>query len=296
MRFLAVWFALPLLAQTLSIPLGLDAYMPVPSSNPLTPEKIALGKKLFFDKRLSRDETISCATCHLPEYGFTDKRPVAVGIDGKVGTRRTPRLLNRGYGRTFFWDGRAATLEEQVTQPIANPIEMGSSAAEAARRVGLREAQLRDALACYVRSLVSGNSRYDRYLAGDSASLNEIEKLGLRLFTGKAGCASCHVGPNLTDEKFHNTGAGEQADRGREAVSAREADRGAFKTPGLRDVARTPSYMHDGSMATLEDVIRFYDEGGKPNPQLDGEIRPLHLTEAEKAALRAFLASLDGSP
>ncbi len=285
--------ALQAAAQTISIPLGLDAYMPVPETNPLTAEKIELGRKLFFDKRLSADGSVACATCHQPDYAFTDKHPLAVGIGGKVGTRRSPRLLNRGYGRSFFWDGRARSLEDQVLQPIANPIEMGSSPAAAAKRVGIAEPVLRDALASYVRSLVSGNSRYDRFLAGDAMALNDQEKLGLRLFTGKAGCSGCHVGPNLTDERFHNTGAGKLPDTGRAEVTGRPQDRGAFKTPTLRDVARTPPYMHDGSLATLDEVIRFYDEGGKPNPQLDPEIRKLHLTPAEKAALRAFLFTLE---
>ena len=130
------------MAQSLPVPAGLDAYMPVPAVNPLTREKAALGRKLFFDPRLSRDGTISCATCHDPKLAFADKHPLATGIGGRVGTRRAPRLVNRGYGKSFFWDGRAATLEDQVTQPIANPIEMASSPAEAARLAGLSEAQL----------------------------------------------------------------------------------------------------------------------------------------------------------
>ncbi|MBI4905238.1 MAG: c-type cytochrome [Acidobacteria bacterium] len=280
-------------AQPVVIPLGLDAYMPVPESNPLTAEKIALGKKIFFDKRVSADGTIACATCHQPAYGFTDNVPRAVGIRGQVGPRRSPRITNRGYGRSFFWDGRAATLEDQVTQPISNPLEMDSTPADAARRLGISQALLRDALASYVRSLTSGNSRYDRYLAGDSGVLRAEEKLGLKLFTGKAGCSSCHVGPNLTDEKFHNTGAGKLPDEGRAAVTGRVADRGAFKTPSLRDVAHTPPFLHDGSMTTLDEVIRFYDEGGRPNAQLDPEIRKLHLSDAEKAALKAFLFTLE---
>lgn len=291
---LALALALPAWPETLHVPLGLDAYMPVPETNPLTKEKVALGKKLFFDRRLSADGTIACASCHQPENAFSDARAIAAGISGRLGTRRVPRLVNRGYGKAFFWDGRAASLEEQVLQPIGNPVEMGPLAADAARRAGLSQEELRDALASYVRTIVSGDSPYDRYLAGDAGALNETEKLGLRLFTGKAGCASCHLGPNLTDEKFHNTGAGHSADPGRAAVTGREEDRGKFKTPTLREVARTPPYMHDGSLATLDEVIDFYDKGGRANPQLDPEIRPLHLSAAEKSALNAFLAALNG--
>ncbi|HZT31974.1 MAG TPA: cytochrome c peroxidase [Bryobacteraceae bacterium] len=291
------WLLVPALAAvagTLPVPLGLDAYMPVPEANPLTREKVALGRRLFFDKRLSSDGTVSCGTCHEPERAFADARPVAVGIGGQIGTRRVPRLVNRGYGRAFFWDGRAASLEQQVVQPLANPKEMGDSAAAAARRVGVAEDALRDALASYVRTILSGDSRFDRFMAGDAAALNDAERLGMRLFTGKAGCSTCHLGPNFTDEKFHNTGAGRGTDPGRAAVTGRAEDRGAFKTPSLREAARTPPYMHDGSLATLEEVIDFYDKGGKANPQLDPEIRPLHLTAEEKAALAAFLRALDG--
>ena len=173
--------------------------------------------------------------------------------------------MNRAYGTSFFWDGRAQTLEQQVLEPVANPLEMASSAREAAARIGVGEAELRDALASYVRTFLSGNSAFDRYMAGDAAAMSAAEQLGLRLFTGKAGCSSCHVGPNFTDERFHNTGAGDGSDPGRCAVTGREEDRGAFKTPSLREAARTPPYMHDGSLATLEDVIEFYDKGGRAN-------------------------------
>ena len=179
-------------------------------------------------------------------------------------------------------------------QPIANPIEMASSPADAARRAGITEEELRDALASYVRTILSGDAPFDRFMGGDPAALTDEERNGMQLFTGKAGCASCHVGPNFTDEKFHNTGAGSASDAGRAAVTGNDADRGAFKTPSLRDCARTPPYMHDGSLATLEDAIDFYDKGGSANPHLDAEIRPLHLTAAEKAMLAAFLRALNG--
>ena len=267
------------MAQKMVAPLGLDAFIPVPETNPLTPEKVELGKRLFFDKRLSLDNSVACATCHDPKLAYTDTRKVAVGIAGRVGDRRSPRIVNRAWGKAFFWDGRAPTLEDQVLKPIANPKEMDLDLAEAARRTGLEPAAMRDALASYVRTIVSGNSPYDRYLAGDAAALTPVERAGLRLFRGKAGCTSCHLGPNLTDEKRHDTGVGG----------------GAFKTPSLREAARTPPYMHDGSLANLDEVIDFYDKGGKPGPDLDADIHPLKLTPEDKAALKAFLHSLSGT-
>jgi cytochrome c peroxidase len=283
MRCAALLFAATLAgAEKLPVPAGLDEYLPVPEANPLTREKVALGRKLFFDTRLSRDNTVSCATCHDPDHAFTDSRPLAVGIGGRVGNRRVPRIANRVYGALFFWDGRAATLEEQVIQPISNPREMDLPVEAAAARAGLDVRTLQAALASYVRTILAGDAPYDRYLQGDTAALTDEQRAGLRLFRGKAGCAVCHVGPNLTDERLHNTGAG-AADRS-----------GRFKTPSLRDAARTPPYMHDGSIATLEEVVDFYDNGGKPNPHLDPDLRPLQLTAGEKASLVAFLRALNG--
>ena len=282
-------------AELPPIPAGLDAYLPTPAANPLTRAKVELGRKLFFDKRLSADGTVACASCHDPAFAFGDRRVLAAGIGGRVGVRRAPRLINRGYGKSFFWDGRAQTLEQQVVQPVANPLEMGSSMRDAAARIGVAEEALRDALASYVRTILSGNSRFDRYLAGDSSAMNATEQKGLNLFTGKAGCSSCHVGPNFTDERYHNTGAGTREDLGRAVVTGRDQDRGAFKTPSLREASRTPPYMHDGSLPTVAEVIEFYDKGGRPNPQLDPEIRPLHLTAAEKAELASFINALNGT-
>ena len=279
-------------AQRIEPPLGLDAYLPVPESNPLTPAKITLGRKLFFDTRLSRTGAVSCATCHDPKRAFTDEGPVAVGVDGKKGPRRTPRIFNRVYGKSFFWDGRAATLEEQVLMPIANPLEMDMEPAAAAVRVGLSVPAMRDALASYVRTILAGGAPIDRYLAGDSGALSAQQREGLKLFRGKAGCAVCHPGPNFTDERFHNTGIG--GDSGRFAITKSEQDRGAFKTPGLRQVAEGAPYMHDGSLRTLDDVVEHYNNGGKANPNLDPELRELRLTQAEKASLVEFLRALGG--
>ena len=298
---LLVFLAMTALAIGQSIvpvtPLGLDAYMPIPDDNPLTTEKVALGRKLFFDKRLSRDQSVACASCHDAKQAFTDRRSVPEGVFGRHGTRNAPTLVNRGYGSSQFWDGRSPSLEQQVLKPIQDPNEMDMTLADVTTRLGLTERALSDALASYVRTIRSGNCRVDQYLSR-GAELSEEEKSGMRVFRLKGNCVTCHVGPNFSDEKFHNTGIawhdGVLADQGRFALSRREQDRGAFRTPTLREVARTAPYMHDGSIATLEEVIEHYDKGGVPNPQLDPEIRPLHLTQQEKRDLLAFLRALSG--
>ena len=293
-------------------PMGLDLYMPTPEENPLTPKKIALGRRLFHDRALSRDGSTSCATCHRKKLAFTDGRRFAVGAGGATGVRNAPSLVNRGYNQTFFWDGRARSLEQQASEPLVNRREMASTpetvTAYVRRRytrdfiaVFGREPEYEDvarALATYVRTIRSGNSRVDRFAAGDVTSLSDSECEGWRLFHSKAGCASCHVGPTFTDDGFHNTGVafrdGKFADAGRSDVSHVEADMGAFRTPSLRDVARTGPYMHDGSIDTLEKVVDHYDRGGNANPHLDRALRPLHLSAVEKANLVAFLHALNG--
>jgi cytochrome c peroxidase len=309
------WILLLVGGQGLQIPLGLDSYMPTPEENPLTPKKAALGRELFRDPLLSRDHQISCATCHDPARGFSDNRPVAVGVFGRQGNRRVPRIVNRGYGKAFFWDGRIATLEEQVLQPILSAKEMDLTLEEAVARLDgvpryrqlfsevferdISDHDLARALASYVRTILAGDSPYDRHLQGNAEALSEEARQGLRIFRGKGNCTLCHLGPNLTDEGFHNTGIawreGRFDDDGRHIVTRNDSERGSFKTPTLREVARTPPYMHDGSLATLEEVIAYYDRGGNRNPQLDPEMRPLGLTEEEKRALAAFLRSLSGT-
>ncbi len=292
-----------LAADGITVPLGLDAYIPAPESNPITREKALLGRQLFRDPILSRDRTVSCATCHDAERAFTDGKATAVGVFGRKGARRTPTIINRAYGRAFFWDGRVASLEEQVLQPITNPKEMDMTLDEVTARLVAESrysgrvrtsADLAQALATYVRTILAGDSPYDRHVAGIPGSLSAEALAGLRLFRGKGNCVTCHLGPNLTDESFHNTGL-DTADPGRFAVTGREEDRGAFKTPTLREVARTAPYMHDGSLATLEDVVEHYDRGGKRGARVDPEIRPLNLTEAEKRALVVFLRALSGT-
>jgi cytochrome c peroxidase len=271
-------------------PLGLDAYVPSPPDNPLSDEGVGLGRRLFFDKRLSRDESISCATCHDPEHGFTDARPRAIGVGGQLGQRRSPTLINRAYGKAFFWDGRAATLEEQVLQPIQNPVEMALPLDQLRARTGFDPQQVAHALASYVRSLLAGDSPYDRFVAGNAEALDEAQHRGLKVFRGKGNCIACHVGPNLTDEAFHNTGIGWNG----QAFADGGRGNGEFKTPTLRELTRRAPYMHDGSLGTLAEVIDYYDRGGRANPHLDVEIQPLRLSDLEKRDLIAFLQSLTG--
>ena len=289
-----------LLAVVLAVPLGLDLYMPVPEDSPLTAERIERGRLLFLDTRLSRDRTIACASCHDPARAFSDGRPVPIGVSNRLGRRSAPALVNRGYGRAFFWDGRAATLEEQVLQPIQDPDEMDMTLSEVTARVGLPIDEVSRSLASFVRSLLSGDSPFDRFINGDRAALTAEQQSGLQVFRGKGRCTACHVGPTFSDERFHNTGVawrdGRIVDDGRYEVTRVAADRGAFKTPTLREIARTAPYMHDGSLLTLRDVIDYYDRGGNENPGLAAEVRPLKLTTAEKDVLVAFLSALNGSP
>jgi cytochrome c peroxidase len=289
-----------LFSLVLTIPLGLDLYMPVPEDNAVTIDKVRLGRRLFNDRRLSRDQSLACASCHDPKRAFSTAKPLSVGVFGRQGRRNVPALVNRGYGRAFFWDARITSLEEQVLRPIQDPNEMDMTLAEASERVKLPVPDISRALASYVRSILSGNAPYDRFIQGNRKALSPQQQAGLQIFRGKGNCTACHVGPNFTDERLHNTGIawvdGRLKDEGHFTVSGKPEDRGAFKTPTLREVARTSPYMHDGSKATLEDVVTFYDEGGRPNPTIDPEIHPLKLTVDEKRTLVGFLKSLSGRP
>jgi cytochrome c peroxidase len=224
---------------------------------------------------------------------------VAIGVFNRVGRRSAPALVNRGYGRAFFWDGRAATLEEQVLQPIQDPSEMDMTLPEVSARVGMPIEEVSRSLASFVRSLLSGDSPFDRFVSGARDALTPEQQSGLQLFRGKANCTACHVGPTFSDERFHNTGVAWQdsrmLDQGRFGVTGKTEDRGAFKTPTLREISRTAPYMHDGSLATLTEVVDYYDRGGNTSPGLDAELRPLRLTDLEKKALVSFLGSLNGS-
>ncbi|MCZ6655116.1 MAG: cytochrome-c peroxidase [Planctomycetota bacterium] len=296
-------------------PLGLDLYRPIPQDNPVTAEKARLGKKLFGDRLLSRDGSLACKGCHQPRKAFTDGRARAVGVYGRQGPRSVPTLVNRTYGRAFFWDGRTSTLEEQVLKPIESKREMDMTVQEVVERLKrkrkyrrmfheafggeVNSGDLARALASYVRTIYSGDSPLDRYIYGKSNALSAQQRHGLRIFRGKGNCTACHAGPTFTDEEFHNTGVawrdGKLLDEGRFTVTGKPEDQGAFKTPTLREVARTAPYMHDGSLATLKDVIDFYDDGGRKNPYLDPEIRPRRLTKEEKTELLVFLKSLTGT-
>jgi len=262
-------------------------------------EKVALGKRIFSDQRLSADGSLSCATCHDPQHAFTDGRKLSIGVYGRRGDRHVPTLVGRGRGTAQFWDGRAATLEEQVIQPILNPQEMGSSIETVLSATNLTRESLAEALASYVRTIRSVDSPYDRYMAGAPGGLSDLEREGLRLFADKARCYVCHGGPLFTDESFHNTGVawrgGRFDDEGRGRITGKPYHMGAFKTPTLREIANTAPYMHDGSIATLEEVIEYYDRGGNQNPYLDENIVPLHLAADEKRALAAFLRALSGT-
>src|SRR3954469_9111897 len=296
-------------------PLGIDGL-----DRSLAPERVRLGRWLFFDTRLSADGTVSCATCHVPERAFSNAERFAIGVGGHAGVRKTPSFINAALAfapSRFGWDGHATSLEEQSLRPVANPAEMGSTASRMVstlsripgyapyfeqgfgdraitpERVGL-------ALADYERTRMSGNSAWDRWERGDARALSRSARRGWDLFTGDAKCSRCHYGPNLTDGAFHNLGLGWDAasqrytDEGRATITGRRGDRGAFKTPTLRDIARHPPYMHDGSLATLRDVIKFYERGGIRNPHLDMQVRPLHLAPGDIDALVDFLAALNG--
>lgn len=291
------------------VPIGLGP-RPESKGNPLTGARVALGRRLFFDPVLSRDKTVACATCHRPEHGFASPEARPLGIGGKEATRRAPTLFNRAYGSAFFWDGRSHSLEEQALEPIANPIEMGSSVEEAVNRLkadasyrdqfskafgeGVTSANLGKAIASFERVLLRGDSSIDRFRErGDRTAMTDAERHGLWLYESKGQCWRCHSGKNFTDESFRNTGVswgGE--DLGRFAVTKDNADRGKYKTPTLRGVKLRAPYMHDGSVKTLADVIDFYNRGGGANPNLDTAIRRLELTKEEQADLVAFLNAL----
>jgi cytochrome c peroxidase len=293
------------------IPQGLDPKRPVPADNPLTEAKVQLGRRLFFDPILSADSSVSCASCHDPAHGFSGPNRFAVGVRGRQGTRNAPSLLNRAYGKAFFWDGRETTLEAQALRPIESSTEMGATVPEAVQRLradkqypaqfravfpdGVTAENLAKALASFERVLLAGDSRVDRFRAGNLRVLSDRERHGLWLFESRGHCWRCHSGANFTDEAFHNTGVswGKQpVDLGRYAVTKLDADRGRFKTPSLRGLTATDPYMHDGSLATLEDVVEFYNGGGNKNPNLDPLIEPLGLSKADVQDLAAFLKAL----
>lgn len=291
-----------------------------PEDNPYSKEKAELGRLLYFDKRLSADNSVSCASCHAISKAFTDNKPVSDGIYGLKGTRNAPTVINSGYERQLFWDGRASSLEEQCKGPLANNKEMAhaDTAHEAHMQCQKRVMKIpgyrilfqqvfgedcsidliAKAVATYERTVLSGASDYDLYMTGvDKTKMSEEALQGLKVFR-KSGCANCHAGPLFSDGRFLNIGVGmgaKEPDLGRYVITQNEKDYGAFKVPTLRDIEHTFPYMHDGSLNTLEEVVDYYDKGGIPNKNLHPLLKePLHLSDADKKALVTFMKSLNG--
>lgn len=296
------------------VPLGLPP-LPVPDNNPMTAEKVALGKMLYFDTRLSADKTISCATCHDPKMAWAEHTPTSTGIEKQVGERNSPTIINAAYATSQFWDGRAASLEEQALGPVENPIEMGHKMEavvdafakvpeyqERFQKVFNRDVNKEDfalAIAAFERTVLSGNSPYDKFKAGDETALNDAQKRGMHKFED-AGCTVCHTPPLFSNWRFYNAGVGidkEKPDAGRKQVTDRDKDMGAFRVPGLREVANTHPYFHDGSAKTLEDAVALMAAGGKDNPDLSPmlkAVRAAELTEADQKDIVEFLKALSG--
>ncbi len=335
-----------------TIPLGLpkdtwDYY--VPKNNPLTAAKVELGRKLFFDARLSADGNVSCATCHKPELAFADGKAIAEGIKNRRGVRNSPSLLNVMFNPAQFWDGRVDTLEQQAIEPLINPLEMGNASHDDVIKRLRNIAEYRSefqsvfggeiaidrvgqAISAYERTLLSGDSPIDRFVAGDESALSEAAKRGFAIFRGRSRCARCHSfseqRPFFTNFAYHNTGvaanhpafdklarlaaAAAETDQakavidkigaqdggqelGRILASYQLFDLGAYRTPSLRNVAMTAPYFHDGSAKTLADVVKFYNGGGRTNINLEEELHALGLSEDEQRDLVSFLESLTGS-
>ena len=294
-------------------PLGLPP-IPWPEDNPYSPARAELGKVLFFDGRLSSSGMVSCAFCHDRSHAFAGAASLSLGVSGKAGTRRVPALINRAWGKSQFWDGRSATLEAQAVIPVADVDEMGMSVEGVAQKVrnikgyapmfaaafgdsGITSDRIAKAIATFERTIVSGNSPYDRYVAGDKTALTKQQKNGLDFFNKKGECAECHSGPDFTTEKFANIGVGmdhRNPDPGRAAITGKRSDMGKFKVPTLRDLAHRAPYMHDGSIKTLAEVLDVYAKGGLPNPHLDSRLAPFYLDDETKRDLLAFLDSLNG--
>jgi cytochrome c peroxidase len=292
----------------IKLPTGLQAdAAQIPDDNPITPEKVALGKKFFWDKRWSASGTVACAGCHRPDHGWSDPRRFSIDFEGKPTPRHAPTIVNRLFSDQQHWSGLRASLEEQAGLDVNKTDEkvMAQLGSIAEYRREFRAAFGRDfdaagvaqAIAAYVRTIVSGDSPYDRFQAGDTRAMSPSAQRGLRLFEGKAMCSKCHAGFNFTGENYRNIGvgmSGADPDLGRFAVTGDDSDRGAFKTPTLRDVARRGPYMHDGSEKTLEDVVAYYDRGGVKNAWLSTDMKPLALTAQERADLVEFMKALTG--
>jgi cytochrome c peroxidase len=314
--------------------------IPVPEDNPLSAAKVALGKQLFSDNRLSGDSSLSCRTCHLPDHGFAVPQPLGPAYPSQHERRNSPALVNVAYNQPLIWDGRAPNLDKQALGPVKNILHMNNNVDllveqlkasddyrdafhKAYGDTAISGERIAAALASFERTLVFDDSPLDRYMDGDRAALDDAEKRGLGLFLGKAKCTQCHLGPNLTDNGFHNLGVPDQSvvsdpqilaairfdarrmglegwaelehDPGREAVTKDPADRGKFRTMGLRNIESSAPYMHNGALATLEDVVAFYNRGGGDDPNKSPLITPLGLSDDESHDLVAFLRALTGT-
>lgn len=279
-----------------------------PDEDPPPDSLVHLGKVLFFDTRLSLKDNQSCATCHNPDLGFGEGLKAAFGTMGNPVGRNTPHLYNLAWNVVFFWDGRSSSLEDQALGPIQAAGEMNMPLDQLLAKLkkvpyysktfdnlfpdeGLTAENLGKAIAAFERTIIVMNTPFDQYMKGNFAAMSPAAIRGMELFEGKAMCAECHMGPNFTDNGFHNIGLGD-ADPGRMAIQEGVANQGAFKTPGLRNVLLTTPYMHDGSLASLEEVMRHYNMGGKPSKDLDPLMKPLGLTDKEIFDLIAFLGAL----
>jgi cytochrome c peroxidase len=301
-------------ANPLMIPPGFPIPM-IPADNPVTPAKVELGRDLFYATELSRDNRHTCASCHSLSASFCDPgNHWSFGVMGRHGTRNAVAIVNEAYDTAFFWDGRATSLEAQALSPIFNSIEMGNDSATVIAALNrnaiypklfahafgdstINMTRIAQAIATFERTMISGNSSYDRFRQGDSSALSAAAKQGFALFTGKsANCIACHNGVNFTDNSYHSTGLDFQyADGGRENVTQDPNDNGKFRTPTLRNIALTSPYMHDGRFNTLAQVLDQYNRGGFHNPTQDTLIHPLHLSQAQMDDIVAFLESLTDS-
>jgi cytochrome c peroxidase len=305
---------------TVPAPLAQDAgwrlpAVPTPLENASSGPRVELGKALFFDPRLSGNGATSCATCHNPSLGWSDGLKTAVGAGGKTLSRATPTIVNTAFNTQFMWDGRNKSLEDQALGPMKASDEMATDFTTLFERLrsmpgyvakfdaaypreGITEETIAKALATFERTVVSNDSDFDRWLAGDTKALSPAQWRGFRVFAdpAKGNCASCHAAPNFTDNGFHNIGlkAGSQPDAGRFNIRAVASMKGAFKTPTLRDIELTAPYFRDGSAATLRDVVEHYVRGGDDRSNISAEMKPLQLSEQEKEDLVAFLKSLTG--
>jgi cytochrome c peroxidase len=292
----------------------LPTVIPVPATNFNYAAKVELGKQLYFDGRLSKNNAISCAFCHNPGTGFADARQTSIGVGGGVGGRQSPTVYNTAFNQFQFWDGRARSLEEQAIGPIHNPVEMAETHEHVVAKLGkikgyqqqfravfgteVNLQNIAEAIAAYERTVLSTNSAFDKYVSGDAKAMDDAAVRGLALFKGKARCILCHNGANFTDNQFHNLGVPQVGpmteDLGRFAVTRAEKDKGAFKTPTLRSITETSPYMHDGAFKTLEEVVEFMDQGGGSNAHLSPLVKPLSLTAEERGDLVTFLKALTG--